>query len=82
MARDSLAAFERGNHEDPIVCCAYQVLLLQAADEGRGPALFGESLGRAREAVLPFLVGEHFPIVYLEHPSSASRLSTSPCFWT
>ena len=44
------------------------MLLLQAADEGRGPALFGESLGRAREAVLPFLVREHFPIVYLEHP--------------
>ena len=36
---------------------AFQVLLLQAADEGRGPVLFGESLQRAREAVPPFLVG-------------------------
>ena len=47
---------------------AYQVLLLQAADEGRGPALFGESVERARDAVLPFLVGEKFPSIYLEHP--------------
>ena len=52
----------------PSYADAYQVLLLQAADGGRGPALFGESLGRAREVVLPFLVGEHFPSVYLEHP--------------
>ena len=47
---------------------AYQVLLLQAAGEGRGPLLFGDSLERAGEAVLPFLVGESFPDVYLEHP--------------
>lgn len=47
---------------------AFQVLLLQAADEERGPALFGESLERAKEAVPPFLVGESFPSVYLEHP--------------
>ncbi len=47
---------------------SFQVLLLQAADEGRGPALFGDSLARAREAVLPFLVGEDFPSVYLELP--------------
>ena len=47
---------------------AFQVLLLQAADEGRGPALFGDSLVRAREAVPPFLVGERFPDIYLEHP--------------
>lgn len=47
---------------------AFQVLLLQAADEGRGPALFGESLQRARDAVPPFLVGEEFPEIYLEHP--------------
>lgn len=42
--------------------------MLQAADEGRGPVLFGESLDRAREAVVPFMVGEKFPSVYLEHP--------------
>ena len=47
---------------------AYQVLLLQAADEGRGPALFGDSYARAREAVLPFIVGKEFPSVYLEYP--------------
>lgn len=47
---------------------AFQALLLQAADGGRGPALFGDSLERAKEAVPPFLVGETFPDVYLEHP--------------
>lgn len=47
---------------------AFQVLLLQATDEGRGPALFGESLARARTAVPPFLVGTVFPDIYLEHP--------------
>lgn len=51
------------SHQD-----AYQVLLLQAADEGRGPILFGDSFERARYAVLPFLVGEQMPSVYLEHP--------------
>lgn len=47
---------------------AYQVLLLQAADEGRGPVLFGDSLVRAREVAQPFMVGKDFPSVYLEHP--------------
>ena len=47
---------------------AYQVLLLQAADEGRGPVLFGESFARARSSVLPFLIGKKFPSVYLEFP--------------
>lgn len=47
---------------------AYQVLLLQASDGGRGPVLFGESLPRAREVLLPFMVGRKFPSVYLEHP--------------
>ena len=47
---------------------AYQVLLLQAADEGRGPILFGDSFDRARSVALPLLVGEKFPSVYLEHP--------------
>ena len=49
---------------------AFQVLLLQAADEGRGAVLFGDSLGRARDVVPSFLVGEDFPAVYLEHPLS------------
>ena len=46
----------------------YQVLLLQAAGEGRAEALFGNSLQRARAAVPPFLVGKIFPDVYFEHP--------------
>ncbi|MCR5845740.1 MAG: hypothetical protein K6G78_04145 [bacterium] len=47
---------------------AYQVLLLRAADEGRGEVLFGDSLAEERTAPQPFLVGEIFPIVYFEHP--------------
>jgi hypothetical protein len=47
---------------------AFQVLLLQAADDGRGPVLFGDSVARAREAVPPFLIGKGFPDVYMEHP--------------
>lgn len=61
-------AFEGTIMRIPTYASAYQVLLLQAADEGRGPILFGESLDRAREEVPPFLVGERFPDVYLEHP--------------
>ncbi len=49
---------------------AFQVLLLQAADEGRGPVLFGQSQARASKAVPPFLVSKGFPDVYLEHPLS------------
>lgn len=52
----------------PSHALTFQALLLQAADDGRGPLLFGDSLGRAREAVPPFLVGGDFPDVYLEHP--------------
>ena len=52
----------------PSHASAFQVLLLQAADEGRGPILFGDSLARAREALQPFMVGNKFPNVYLEHP--------------
>ena len=47
---------------------AFQVLLLQAGDDGRGASLFGESMARTREVSLPFLVGDSFPSVYLEHP--------------
>ena len=51
---------------------ALKVLLLQAADEGRGEALFGESLARATSESAPFIVGEEFPNVYLEFPLSGS----------
>lgn len=47
---------------------AFQVLCLQAADDGRGEVLFGESLQRARAFALPFLISETFPSVYLEFP--------------
>lgn len=47
---------------------AFEVLCLQAADGGRGPVLFGESLERARKTVRPFIVGREFPNVYLEFP--------------
>lgn len=47
---------------------AFQVLLLQAGDEGRGPVLFGASQARARELLLPFLISKDFPDVYFEHP--------------
>ena len=57
---------------EPTHAQAFQVLLLQAADEGRGPLLFGESLRRAQEAVPPFLIGEQFPDIYLEHPLAGS----------
>ena len=47
---------------------SFEVLCLQAADEGRGDVLFGESLDRARKAARPFMIGEEFPSVYLEFP--------------
>ena len=47
---------------------SFQVLLLQAADDGRGPVLFGDGYARVRDAVPPFLIGAKFPDVYLEHP--------------
>ena len=47
---------------------AFEVLVLQAADEGRGPILFGESLMRARKLARPFVIGTAFPDIYLEFP--------------
>ncbi|MDO4537476.1 MAG: hypothetical protein Q4B54_04885 [Coriobacteriales bacterium] len=47
---------------------AFEVLCLQAADEGRGPALFGDCVGRARSVASPFMVGRVFPATYLEFP--------------
>ena len=49
---------------------SFQTLLLIAADDGRRDLLFGDSLERAWEVVPPFLVGNRFPDVYLEHPLS------------
>ena len=47
---------------------AFEVLCLQAADEGRGDILFGDCLARARMIARPFMVGDKFPSVYLEFP--------------
>jgi hypothetical protein len=47
---------------------AFEVLCLQAADNGRGKVLFGDSLGRARSLARPFMAAMEFPSVYLEFP--------------
>ena len=47
---------------------AFELLCLLAADDGRGPVLFGDSLDRMQEALPPFMVGNLFPNVYLESP--------------
>lgn len=47
---------------------AFEVLCLQAADEGRGDILYGSCLQRARKEGRAFMVGEEFPDVYLEFP--------------
>ena len=47
---------------------AFAVLCLQAADEGRGDVLFGESLARVQDSVAPFMLPGKFPGVYLEFP--------------
>ena len=52
----------------PSYADSFEVLCLQAADDGRGPVLFGESFERARKALRPFMVGKRFPDVYLEFP--------------
>ena len=54
--------------QEPSFSDALQVLLLQAADNGRGEVLFGESLDRASREVGPFMIGNTFPSVYLECP--------------
>ncbi|MBQ9005934.1 MAG: hypothetical protein IJ092_06125 [Atopobiaceae bacterium] len=53
---------------EPSLADSFEVLCLQAADQGRGPVLFGDSLARARTLAKPFIVGELFPDVYLEFP--------------
>ena len=47
---------------------AFEVLCLQAADEGRGDVLYGSCLQQARKEGRAFMVGEEFPDVYLEFP--------------
>ncbi len=52
----------------PSFADAFEVLCLQAADDGRGDILFGDSVSRVRSLLRPFMVGEKFPDVYLESP--------------
>jgi hypothetical protein len=52
----------------PSNALACRTLFLQAADNGRGPVLFGDNGDRACKAVLPFLEGVPFPEIYLEFP--------------
>ena len=52
----------------PTYADSFEVLCLQAADEGRKDVLFGECLDRARQAARPFMIGQEFPSVYLEFP--------------
>jgi hypothetical protein len=47
---------------------AFDVLCLQAADEGRGEILFGDCLERVRREAPPFIIDGSFPSVYLEYP--------------
>ena len=47
---------------------AFEVLCLQAGDNGRADILFGACLERARKIARPFIVGDDFPSVYLEFP--------------
>ena len=47
---------------------AFEALLFKAADAGRDAALFGGAAHRARDAALPFLIGERLPEIYLEFP--------------
>ena len=52
----------------PSNATAFEVLCLQAADEGRGNTLFGGCVPRARSAASPFMLPGKFPSVYLEFP--------------
>ena len=52
----------------PSYADTFEVLCLQAADEGRGEILFGSSFPRARTALRPFMLGDVFPSTYLEFP--------------
>ena len=52
----------------PSYADAFEVLCLQAADDGRGDVLFGDCLSRARKVMRPFMIGKEFPSVYLEFP--------------
>lgn len=52
----------------PSFADSFEVLCLQAADNGRADILFGDSLQRVRTALRPFMVGKQFPSVYLEFP--------------
>ena len=54
---------------------AFDALYVIAADDGRGEALFGGSIGLARPAYERTLIGGRYPTAYLEFP-----LLGEPCF--
>jgi hypothetical protein len=47
---------------------AFEALCLQAADDGRGSALFGDCIERVRTTTRPFFISEKCPDAYLEFP--------------
>lgn len=47
---------------------AFEVLCLQAANDGRGPVLFGDNVDIVRKEARPFMLEGKFPSVYLECP--------------
>ena len=56
---------------------AFEVLCLQAADNGRGEVLFGDCLKRARQYGRAFMVGPDFPDVYLEFPLAGAPFTSA-----
>lgn len=53
---------------EPSFADAFEVLVLQAADAGRGERLFGDCAARVRTLARPYMVGRTFPNIYLEFP--------------
>ena len=54
---------------------AFDVLYAMAAGDGRGEALFGDSIGLARPVYERTLIGDGYPVAFLEFP-----LLGEPCF--
>ena len=54
--------------KEPSIRETFEILCLQAGDEGREAILFGDSISRVRKAVPPFLIGRKFPELYFEFP--------------
>ena len=46
----------------------FEMLLSLASENGRDQSLFGGCIERARKLIKPFVIGDHFPDIYLECP--------------